>query len=120
MSGTLVNHLVLDIRDVRLAKGAAWDAALREYLNTLCSLIKMNKLYGPVICPGNEHNPGVTGFLLIDTSHIAVHYFSESQSLMIDVCSCKKFDVNTVLGFTSLMFKYQTYEMEVVPRMQVL
>jgi S-adenosylmethionine/arginine decarboxylase-like enzyme len=62
----------------------------------VAELSGMEVLYGPVLVEGRPHNPGLTGFAVIDYSHIAVHTFPSSGDLFLDLCSCKVFDAKKI------------------------
>ncbi len=62
----------------------------------VAELSGMDVLHGPVIVEGRPHNPGLTGFAVIDYSHIAVHTFPNSGDLFLDLCSCKVFDAQII------------------------
>ncbi|MFW9986939.1 MAG: S-adenosylmethionine decarboxylase [Candidatus Odinarchaeota archaeon] len=62
----------------------------------VADLSEMEVLHGPVIVEGRPHNPGLTGFVVIDYSHIAVHTFPSSGDLFLDLCSCKMFDATKI------------------------
>ena len=68
-------------------------------LHELPGRIGMEILAGPVVVAGNSTNPGWTGFVVIDKSHIAIHTFTEGSRVSIDVYSCQPFDVNEVEKF---------------------
>ena len=79
------------------------DAILLE----LPGKIGMKILVGPVVVAGHLINPGWTGFVVIDKSHIAIHTFTEGNRISIDVYSCQSFDAdeveryfNTKIGLT--------------------
>lgn len=68
------------------------DVILRE----LPSRIGMKILAGPVVVAGHPINPGWTGFVVIDKSHIAIHTFTDGNRISIDVYSCQSFDAEEV------------------------
>ncbi len=68
------------------------DSILRE----LPGRIGMKIIAGPVVVEGNSCNPGWTGFVVIDKSHIAIHTFTEGDRISIDVYSCQPFDADEV------------------------
>lgn len=72
---------------------------VEEWLSELVSRIGMKVLSGPhaeyVHVPGNR---GVTGVVIIETSHIAMHVWDETEPglMQLDVYTCGPFDPNIV------------------------
>jgi S-adenosylmethionine decarboxylase len=93
--GMIGLHLMLD--------GIMLEPVTRGLIHSiLCELpgrIGMKILAGPVVVAGHFTNPGWTGFVVIDKSHIAIHTFTEGNRISIDVYSCQTFDVNEVEKF---------------------
>jgi S-adenosylmethionine decarboxylase len=71
----------------------------RLILSELPALIGMKVLAGPYVVEGVPENPGWTGFVIIDKSHISIHTFYEGNSISIDVFSCKTFDEEVVIRY---------------------
>ena len=71
----------------------------RRILTELPALIGMKVLAGPLVVEGVPENPGWTGFVIIDKSHISIHTFYEGNGVSIDVFSCKIFDEGVVLRY---------------------
>lgn len=69
---------------------------LEQVLRDIVDLCKMKILYGPVILEGVPENPGITGFAILDFSHISIHTFTAENEICIDVFSCKKYDYEEV------------------------
>jgi S-adenosylmethionine/arginine decarboxylase-like enzyme len=73
-----------------------------KWLGDLVDLIDMKVLIEPTAkycdTPGNE---GVTGAVIIETSHISVHVWDKAQPpyIRMDVYSCKEFDQQSVLDY---------------------
>ncbi len=65
---------------------------LETVLRDIVDLCQMKILYGPVILEGVPENPGITGFAILDFSHISIHTFTAEKEICIDVFSCKKYD----------------------------
>lgn len=93
-------HLIVNCR-VRNVRSSV--SACRDWLNALVPKINMNILV-PARCircndPGNE---GITGTVVITTSHAAFHYWSpESECpnrLSFCLYSCAEFDPEVVLA----------------------
>jgi S-adenosylmethionine decarboxylase len=84
-------HLITDISDADPA--ILNDATgLSKFLETLPGLIDMHILYGPVVKEGIPENPGLSGFVIIDYSHISIHTFTKHNEALVDVFSCKPFE----------------------------
>lgn len=83
-----------------LAAPPVTEAAMNAWLLDLVEKIEMKVLMGPysINCDtlGNE---GVTGTIVIETSHCAGHcwHMVERPFMMFDVYSCVEFDSQTVL-----------------------
>lgn len=75
--------------------------AINQWLRDLVERIDMKILHGPIsVYSHKQGNRGITGFCIIETSHIAIHLWDESEPglLNLDVYSCKEFDPITVLN----------------------
>ena len=72
---------------------------VERILRELPSLIGMSILSGPYVVEGVPENPGWTGFVIIDKSHISVHTFTETDTVSIDVYSCKPFDSEKAVAY---------------------
>ena len=78
----------------------------RSFLRSLIKKINMKELYGPVASYCKmEGNRGITAFAIIETSHIAMHIWDESNPSLVqlDVYSCSDFDPITVFDHLSIM-----------------
>lgn len=84
-------HLIVDLSEVPRQK-LSDEAGLTQFLQKLPTVINMHVLKGPEIAVGIPENPGITGFVIIDYSHISVHTFSEYREALVDIFSCKPFD----------------------------
>lgn len=78
---------------------------LNSWISELIEKIGMKILHGPVtIYCDKEGNRGITGFAIIETSHIALHIWDEEDpgSLQLDVYSCSDFDPEIVFKHLKL------------------
>ena len=71
---------------------------VHAWLENLVDLIGMRIMMGPMVgrladMPGNI---GTTGVVIIETSHIVVHFWEEIGMMQLDVYSCSEFDKQTV------------------------
>jgi S-adenosylmethionine/arginine decarboxylase-like enzyme len=74
---------------------------VRLWLRKLVKKIDMNIIKGPYASyVTKEGNRGVTGVVMIETSHIAIHVWDETSPALIqaDVYSCAEFSINEVLA----------------------
>ena len=61
------------------------------------SLIAMKILSGPnMVRDYHKGHEGITGFSIVDFSHISIHTFVSTREIFIDIFSCKKFNYNIV------------------------
>ena len=59
----------------------------------------------PVNAAFKQFEPiGVTGFILLEESHISIHTWPEHNYAAIDVFSCKAFDIEAVNAIISELF----------------
>lgn len=73
---------------------------------------------GPHIVKGDPHNPGWTGFVIINTSHISVHTFDIGCKVSMDAFSCRPFDKDAALAYIMerVAFVPETMKVEFVER----
>ena len=72
---------------------------LKKILTDLPGRIDMNILSGPHVVQGCPENPGWTGFVIIDKSHISIHTFDDGNKISVDVFSCQHFEKETALSY---------------------
>ena len=85
-------------------------------LKDLPGRINMNILSGPTVVEGVSENPGWTGFVIIDKSHIAIHTFTANKTISVDVYSCKKFNEEKVVEYLKKHIKFSKIHTEVISR----
>ncbi|MBR9700085.1 hypothetical protein GOV09_06515 [Candidatus Woesearchaeota archaeon] len=76
-----------------------------RFLSELPAKVGMGTLTPPIIVSGIPTNPGLTGILVIDYSHISFHAFAEKNRINFDLYSCKDFDPNIVIQHAEQHFK---------------
>lgn len=87
-------HIIIDILDITSEERLNHKQGLHQFLLKLPGLIGMSVLDGPLVTNGIPENPGLSGFVLIDFSHISIHTFTEYNQALVDIFSCKPFDQN--------------------------
>lgn len=91
-------HIIIDAFNCQpehLEDKTKIDGVIRE-ITKLCG---MSLLHGPIVIEGQPDNPGVTGFAIIDFSHISIHTFTADKELCADIFSCKAFDYEKVKDY---------------------
>jgi len=77
------------------------EKELKRWLRKLVKKIDMNIIKGPYTAyVSKEGNRGITGVVMIETSHIAIHVWDEISPALVqcDVYSCADFSSNEVLS----------------------
>ena len=76
------------------------EKELKRWLRKLVKKIDMKIIKGPYTAyVSKEGNRGITGVVMIETSHIAIHVWDEISPALVqcDVYSCAEFSSNEVL-----------------------
>jgi len=97
-------HLIVDLEHVPDNEMTNVEG-LRGFLKDFPPKIGMSVLKGPEIAEGIPENPGLSGFVIIDYSHISVHTFSKYGEALVDVFSCKPFDKEKTVDIVLEYFK---------------
>ena len=90
-----------------------------DFLNELPARLGMKKLVSPmtvVYNPDDDYDWGVTGFVIIAESHIAVHTYPERGKVYVDIFSCKDFDIEETQDYVFKTFGVKTPEVQVIER----
>ena len=77
---------------------------LEKFIFRIAELLDMKILKGPEIAQGIPENPGLSGFAIIDFSHISIHTFTKSKEFCLDIFSCKEFDYKKLEKFIKQTF----------------
>jgi S-adenosylmethionine decarboxylase len=105
-------HLMLD----GVFEPPLGEEEITEILLGLPSEIDMKILAGPMVVRGAEENPGWTGFVIIDASHIAIHAFDEGSRVSIDVFSCKPFQGEKALRYIRERIRFKKHKVQIIER----
>ncbi len=77
------------------------EKEIKQWLRNVVRKIDMNIIKGPYASyVDKKGNRGVTGVVMIETSHIAIHVWDEETPALVqcDVYSCAEFSSNEVLA----------------------
>jgi S-adenosylmethionine decarboxylase len=59
---------------------------------------------------------GVSGYILIATSHISIHTFISQEFVSIDIFSCREFDIEEAIKYLVENFEAKKIDREVIMR----
>ena len=82
------------------------EKELKKWLKDLVKLIRMKIIKGPYASyVTKEGNRGITGVVMIETSHIAIHIWDETTPALVqcDVYSCAEFQQGEVIMHLGIM-----------------
>jgi len=90
-------HLIVRAELGYCPDNPAW---VKEWLRHLVNVIGMRILSGPHVARVDnvEGNIGCTGVVIIETSHIAVHFWEETGLMQLDVYTCGHFDKSLIFS----------------------
>ena len=91
---------------------------IEQFVHQLCDLIEM-KRFGECQVVHFGKDKKVEGFSmtqLIETSLISGHFANASNSVYLDVFSCKFYEPREVAEFTTSFFKGKNYKIQVALR----
>jgi len=106
-------HLIVNIYSCERMPN---HSELYKFLEKLVKLVKMNALTKPYIVEGATYNPGITGFVIIETSHISIHTFEATKFIALDLYSCMPFKHKVILKEIEKEFKTHKIEHMVIER----
>ena len=91
---------------------------INDFVIRLCDLIKMKRFGEPVIVNFGEDErvAGYSMTQLIETSLISAHFANQSNTVYLDIFSCKYYDPYTASEFSRNFFKGKDCNLNVVFR----
>lgn len=95
------------------------ENVVRVILDRVPGLMDMTKITQPYVLRYTGSKPedwGVSGFVMIAESHIAIHTFPERRLIWADVFSCKDFDPTPVLDAIKTSFSLRQMDTSSLPR----
>ena len=90
-----------------------------SWMTSLITSINMKLMQGPNISYVDQKgNRGITCMALIETSHIVLHIWDETEPglFQLDVYSCKSFDMGTVIKSLNDSFKINKLQYKFLDR----
>ena len=91
---------------------------IRKFVKDLCNLIEMKRFGNTVIINFGEDErvAGYSMTQLIETSLISAHFANMSNTVYLDVFSCKEYDPNIVKDFSTEYFQGKHSKLNVTMR----
>jgi len=102
MTVTNGRHLIIDLHGCRRMPKME---ELYKLFFEVEDLLDMKRLTQPYLVFGAPHDPGMTGFMIIETSHISIHTFEVRKSVAFDAYSCKEFSSKPIVNLLRRTFK---------------
>ena len=97
----LGNHLTLDCFECDKSK-LNNKRIIKDFLERLTKRIKMkaiSKAFVKEYKAKEKEESGITGFILLAESHIAIHTYPNKGYAAVDIFSCKEFKINEAIDF---------------------
>lgn len=111
-------HFILDVVCSESERAKLADAALMKMvLLDLPELVQMQRLTEPLIVKGAAHNPGLTGVVVLETSNIILHTFTETGKFSLDIFSVKPIDEEKVLAYMREKFNFRVLRRNMFERL---
>lgn len=105
-------HLIVD----GVLRRRVGKEEVERILSDLPAKIEMEILAGPLVVEGRPENPGSTGFVIVDKSHISIHTFEEGDKAAIDVFSCRPFEEENVLRYLEQNIPFKKFNTRMLIR----
>lgn len=100
-------HILIDLEQVN-SGNMTHGENLKKFLNELPEVIGMHVLTQPLVAKGIPENPGLSGFVIIDYSHISIHTFTNNNEALVDIFSCKPYKQEEAVGAVTKFFNAPT------------
>ena len=110
-------HLIIDAYDVASQSALGDLDYIYRTLEDIPRMIGMDIMQGPFVWRCQvAHNLGVTGVVIITTSHLSIHTWPERHYLSFDCYSCNDFDHQFVMAEIQRRFKPGTIRESIISR----
>jgi S-adenosylmethionine decarboxylase len=93
-------QLIIDLKECRNLEKLSDKEFARKFLVELTNLIEIKIIFGPEVIyyeHEEKEESGVTGFVIIVDSHIAIHTYPLKKFVYLDIFSCKEFNQEKVI-----------------------
>ncbi len=113
-----MKHVMLDLYGCRqdlLSRKSLLHDVLNEYPDRI-GMEKVSPVFLKDIQTNNLLDDGMSGFIIIATSHISLHAWPCYGMVNIDVFSCEAFSTEEVVHFALEMFQTKDVEVHTIER----
>lgn len=90
-----------------------------NFLDHTPTEIGMVRMMPPIVFPYQSptpHQSGLSGFVIIAESHLAIHTWPERGTVWADIFSCRQFNSDGVVAALMEAFDIKAVEVDVLPR----
>ncbi len=92
MKNSLGTHITWDVYHCN-AESISFVTTVQTVLNAIVEELQLSKVNESF----KQFEPiGVTGFILLEESHVSIHTWPEHQFAAVDIFSCKPFDAKKI------------------------
>ena len=92
MKTSLGTHITWDVYNCN-AESLSFIPKVKEVLNAIVKELQLSKVNESF----KQFEPiGVTGFILLEESHVSIHSWPEHKFAAVDIFSCKPFDAEKI------------------------
>ena len=91
---------------------------IKEYVIELCKLLNLQRYSEPIIVRfgKDEKVKGYSLIQLIETSSITAHFVEKSNSIYLDIFSCKFYEQEKAVQFTKKFFQAEKLKFNIILR----
>jgi len=112
------NHLIIDAIEVD-SKVLDDKKFIRNFLKELPKVINLTTLTKPKVIratPKEYDTGGITGFVILGESNIAIHTYPQEGKFYLDLFSCMEFDVDKAVNFVKDKFGLKKFKKNLLKR----
>jgi S-adenosylmethionine decarboxylase len=111
---TKTYHIIFDAFGVN-KKILGSERTVLRMLMEIPKMIDMKIMSGPnLVKDYDKRKPGLTGFAIIEFSHISIHTFINTNECFIDIFSCKEFHYDKIRAYLYRILKVKKSQVETI------
>jgi S-adenosylmethionine decarboxylase len=110
-------HLILDCEGCSNLDN---EDKIRDFLESFPAEIGMKTISKPEVIkynhPKDEAENGITGFVVLAESHLAIHTYPARSYFALDIFTCKQFDVEKAIAIVKKEFNVENLKKQFIER----